>query len=144
MNIKDNTHTIPDHFYRVSVKALILDSEKRFLLSLENKGIWELPGGGLSFGENPQECLVREVKEEMGLRVVHVSDKPSYFFTAPHRSGKWWICNVVYEVEVENLDFKPSEECVELRFFTKEEALKEKLFSNVVTFANIFKPQNHL
>ncbi len=44
---------IPNNFYRTSVKALILDDKKRFLLLLEKKGLWELPGGGLDFGENP-------------------------------------------------------------------------------------------
>jgi hypothetical protein len=32
---------------------------------------------------------------------------------------------------------------VDLRFFTKEEALKENLFSNVVEFVKIYKPDKH-
>jgi 8-oxo-dGTP diphosphatase len=43
---------IPECFYRVSVKALILDDKKRFLLIREGNGFWSLPGGGLDFGEN--------------------------------------------------------------------------------------------
>jgi 8-oxo-dGTP diphosphatase len=141
--IKQNTPNIPNRFYRVSVKALILNDEKRFLLALENNGLWELPGGGLDFGENPRGCLAREIKEEMGLEVVHISRRPSYFVTARHRGGGWWICNVIYETKVKNLDFKPSDECTELRFFTKEEAKKEKLFSNVAEFVKIYNPDNH-
>ena len=34
-------------------------------------GTWWLPGGGLLFGESPEECLVREFMEETGLR-AHV------------------------------------------------------------------------
>jgi len=134
---------IPDNFYRISIKALILDDEKRFLLTFENKGLWELPGGGLNFGEKPLECLAREIKEEMGLEVVNINEHPAYFLTAPHRSGQWWICNILYEVKVKDLNFVPSDECVELRFFTKEEALKENLFSNVVEFVKIYNPDNH-
>lgn len=141
--MKNNTSNIPDHFYRISVKALILDDEKRFLLTLENKGLWELPGGGLNFGEKPQICLAREIKEEMGLEVLRVNECSSYFLTAPHRSGRWWICNAIYETIVKNLDFVPSDECVKLRFFTKEEALKENLFSNVAEFVKIYNPDNH-
>jgi len=56
---------IPDCFYRLSIKALILNEEGRFLLCRENIGQWELPGGGLEFGESPRDGIVREMKEEM-------------------------------------------------------------------------------
>jgi len=46
---------VPDCRYRISIKALILDKDKRFLLVQEDTGLWELPGGGLEFGEAPQE-----------------------------------------------------------------------------------------
>lgn len=137
------TPDIPKSFYRISVKALILDDQKKFLLVKENNGMWELPGGGLGFGEKPQECLAREIKEEMGLEVVHINEQPSYFLTAPHRKEKHWIANILYETRVKDVQFTPSDECVELRFFTKEEALKEELFTNVEAFVNIFNPDVH-
>lgn len=136
-------YNIPNCFYRMSVKALILDDEKRFLLTLENKGLWDLPGGGLDIGEEPHACLAREIKEEMGLDVLHASKQPLYFFSAPQRHGGYWICNVLYEVKVKDLNFIASDECVEARFFTKEEALKENLFSNVKEFIKLYNPDSH-
>jgi 8-oxo-dGTP diphosphatase len=58
---------VPQCFYRVSVKALILDDERqRFMVVQEHDGMWELPGGGLEWGANPQEELIREISEVKG------------------------------------------------------------------------------
>lgn len=70
---------IPECFYRVSVKALICDNQNRFLLVREDNGFWELPGGGLDFGESPIEGLKREIWEEMKLNTSYISAQPSYF-----------------------------------------------------------------
>jgi len=141
--MKNNNLNIPNSFYRISVKALILDEKKRFLLTLEDNGAWELPGGGLDFNETSQECLIREIKEEMGIDVISINKNPSYFITVQHSKGKHWIANIVYEVVVKNLNFTPSDECVEARFFNKEEALKEKLFPNVTEFIKLYNPNSH-
>mgnify|MGYP001601095622 CR=1 FL=1 len=134
---------ITNCFYRMSVKALILDDEKRFLLTLESGGLWDLPGGGLDFGEEPHACLAREIKEEMGLEVLYASKQPLYFFSSTQKDGKYWVCNVLYEAKVADLNFQPSDECIEARFFTKEEALKENLFPNVKEFVKKYDPDSH-
>ncbi|MEN3357255.1 MAG: hypothetical protein V7637_1237 [Mycobacteriales bacterium] len=35
-----------------------------------HRGLWTLPGGGLTFGERPADAVVRETREETGLDVV--------------------------------------------------------------------------
>ncbi len=135
---------IPNGYYRLSIKALILDSTRtKFLLAQEDNGKWELPGGGLDWGEKPAEGIRREIHEEMGLVVTHVADRPSYITTAQRDSDRRWTANVLFETEVENLDFTPSSECEAIQFVTKEEALALDLFVTVKKFLEVFKPENH-
>jgi 8-oxo-dGTP diphosphatase len=134
------TYPIPDCFYRVSIKALVLDSLNRFLLVREENGLWELPGGGLDFGENPQEGLRRELKEEMGLEAKSISYYPSYFFSAINPKGQY-IVNAIYVTEMFHLDYKPSPECVEIRFFNSADVFEipELMYPNVLEFAKLYK-----
>jgi len=43
----------------------------------------------------------------------------------------------------EIFNFTPSEECQEVKFFTKEEAEKEKLYPNVEAFLKQFDSKKH-
>jgi len=131
-----------NHF-RVSVKGIAIDETGRFLLAKEDNGMWELLGGGLDHGEDPIAALKREFKEETGLEVIEVSATPKYFVTAPKVGREGFVANVIYEVKLKDLDFTPSDECVELRFFNVEEAQKEDLFPQVAEFIKVFKPDLH-
>ncbi|MCA9309361.1 NUDIX hydrolase [Candidatus Saccharibacteria bacterium] len=118
-------------FYRVSVKGIVVDDDGRILLAKEDNGLWELLGGGLDHGEDPIECLKREIHEETGLTVTRVSQSPKYFVTSDRIDSNTKTANVVYEIELESLDFTPSNECQELRFFSVEEMKQVDLFPNV-------------
>lgn len=130
---------MPDCHYRVSVKALIVDDGGRFMLCKDISGKWELPGGGLDHGELAKDGLQREIKEEMNLEACSIADQPAYFLTALDEEKNEWICNVLFETTLKSLDFTPSDECLEYRFFTKETALNESLFENVEKFIEIYQ-----
>src|SRR4051812_6063340 len=103
-------------FYRVSIKALILDeTKKKFLIGLEENQKWALLGGGLDWGENVEQCLTRELKEEAGLEPISINPIPAYFITGQREDGKWAI-NLVHEVIVKSLDFAPTAECSKITF----------------------------
>ena len=137
--------SIPNCFYRISIKALVLDEQGRVMLVREDNDKWELPGGGLDHGEDIRKGLAREIKEEMGLEVTYMAQTPSYFFTFVAEKSKQWMSNVVYEVKLKDLNFTPSDECQEIRFVTKEEAKALNLFPNIREFIeNNFDLKNHL
>lgn len=134
---------MPNGYYRVSIKALILDkSRKKFCITLENNGLWELPGGGLDHGESSEESLKRELKEEMGLIVTEVSSFPSYFLVGKNMKGRWSV-NVVFEVKVKDLNFTPSDECLEIKFVSPEELTSLNAFRTVKELAALFNPEKH-
>jgi 8-oxo-dGTP diphosphatase len=129
--------------YRVSVKCISIDETGRFLLAKEDNGKWELLGGGLDHDEDPIAALKREIKEETGLEIIEVSPTPKYFVTAPKFDREGYVANVIYEVKFKDLNFTPSDECVELRFFNRDEAKKENLFPQVAKFIELFNLELH-
>ena len=56
--------------------GVIIVRERRILLgkrrNAHGAGDWSPPGGKLDFGETPEECAVREVREETGLTLDNV------------------------------------------------------------------------
>ena len=59
---------------RLAAYALVVDSAGRVLLVRQpngrgNVGRWLLPGGGVEFGEHPEQAVIREAREETGLRI---------------------------------------------------------------------------
>ena len=54
--------------HSVSVKGVVLLGSRVPLL-LNERDEWELPGGRLEVGEQPEACVAREIAEELGLSV---------------------------------------------------------------------------
>ena len=128
-------NNIPNCFYRVSVKALVLDDTKnKFLLLKEDDGMWDFPWWWLDFWEDPRSCIIRELKEETWLEVLWIDNKPSYFVIAEKPEYHCWLAHVFYETKLKNIIFTPSEECQEIKFVTKEEAETMNILPNVVAF----------
>ena len=57
------------HAFPVSVKGVAVQDGKVLLLENE-RGEWELPGGKLELGEDPPDCVVREISEESDWKVT--------------------------------------------------------------------------
>ena len=60
---------------RLDVAAAVIEDEGRFLLTRRIDGThlaghWEFPGGKREPGESLEQCLVREIEEELGVTVA--------------------------------------------------------------------------
>ena len=63
----------------VGVGALILHEGKLLLVKRgvePGKGKWSIPGGVVELGEGVRDAIIREVKEECGLDIEVVVDRP--------------------------------------------------------------------
>ena len=89
----------PNTFYRVSIKAFITNDDGQVLVVRENQDFWDLPGGGLDHGELPQDCLKREIYEELGIKDVQVGEI-AYSNTLYMDKKDAWLIWIVYKVKL--------------------------------------------
>ena len=59
----------------IRVTAAIIESENKILIAQRKAkdnlfgGLWEFPGGKIEDGETPEDCMARELKEELEIEV---------------------------------------------------------------------------
>lgn len=70
----------------IEINGKVLCTQRSVSMSLPLK--WEFPGGKIDHGESPQECLKRELREELGIeasvgqaRPVITHDYPAFSVT---------------------------------------------------------------
>lgn len=80
---------------------------------------WDLPGGGVDFGESPNDAVVREAKEEAGLTI----ESPTIFFVGAKNEEKY-VVELLYYAEYDGSEIELSEEHDQIAWVTKDEFLK--------------------
>ena len=110
-----------------SVAALVFDEQGRLLLARHaGNGIWSTPGGAIDPDEGPQNAVVREVWEELGLTVEPTRCLGSFGgpeFTITYENGdvvQYVI--TVFECRLVGGEIRPDgEEVTEARWVSAEE-----------------------
>ena len=83
------------------VACALIDSDNRVLLARRPEGkkmagLWEFPGGKLAEGETPEQALIRELHEELGIDVSQTCLAPfafaSHAYTNFHLLMPLYVC----------------------------------------------------
>ncbi len=79
----------------------LIDTDGRILLAQRPEGknlagLWEFPGGKVESGETPEDALIRELQEELGIITKHACLAPltfaSYSYDKFHLLMPLYIC----------------------------------------------------
>ena len=131
---KDYDENMP-HSKRPSVRAVIFRGDKLAMVYSKRYNYYKFPGGGIEDGENQQEALIREVREEVGLEVIPESIAQfgsvlrlqlSDFLedTIFEQENFYYYCQVKEKNVQQNLDEYEAEEGFCLQYVTLDEAIE--------------------
>jgi 8-oxo-dGTP diphosphatase len=116
------------------VSLLLIVKDNKFLLLKRrpdddnHPGKWALPGGSIEKGETPEEALIREVREELGISVSNY-----HFFNDYNIDGYNMYVFTLVSSDFDETLIKLNEEHTNYKFFTFFEIqnLKNKLNSTL-------------
>jgi len=105
----------------IVVTAAIINEGNKYLIAQRKKGthqemLWEFPGGKVEPGESPENCLAREIDEELHLKieVSRIYQVVSYNYVDRHVILLCYLCGVI-DGEPETVD------CADFRWVTPGE-----------------------
>lgn len=137
---RNENAVLPNCCYRVSIKLLIQDDEEKYLLVKTEKGTYSFIWWGLDFDETPEQCARRETQEETWLKLSYFNNTPKLFFTTKPPHKDFYVAWVMYSAKIDNLEsFIPSDECIELGYFSLEEMKSLNLGNRAKKFLDIMK-----
>ncbi len=106
------------HNPKLGSAVLVIQNDEVLLVERKNppyEGWWTLPAGYVEYCETPQECAIRETKEETGL-VIQLSEIPRGLFTF-RDDPRADMLLVVYETTVANGTLRPGDDASRAVFF---------------------------
>jgi len=109
---------------------LVLFHNGRVLLLKRPNGLWEFPGGGVDWGETPENAALREAKEETSLLPNNVSFLTVTSATYKQGEDDKHSIYFVYKGDASNDKVILSSEHVEYRWLTVHEAKYMKMALN--------------
>ena len=97
--------------------GIVLKDNKVFKRKFAPKvGEWSLPAGFMEYGESPEECVIRELKEETGLTAV-VKELLGVYAAVDDPRAR--VVLIIYCIEVTGGTEAPGDDASELGYFAQ-------------------------
>lgn len=134
---------------KIRCRGLIVNEGRLLVVKhTEESDFYALPGGKLDKGENVEECVIREIKEELGVEVANPELKYVYRWEDKNGGDNLDFCFKIPNgedfVDLSNNERSHSFEIVELRWMEKGEDLnllpkeiKEEFNKNSFDFGGV-------
>lgn len=107
--------------------VIVEDDQGRILLQRRvDTGLWGIPGGSMELGESFEDAAIREVREETGLDVAHLSLLGLYsgqktFYTYPNGDQTYSAIAVFYTRDFSGTPRGDGEESDDVQFIPPPE-----------------------
>jgi len=114
--------------------AIILDPQKGFLLSQRNSPEypevhkkWQLVGGGVEFGEDPKDALIRELSEELQVSPTFLSEytivKSNNWHHTNEKTSQVILIGYLVNIGEQKIDFSNDPETADAKWFSLKEII---------------------
>lgn len=114
----------------ISIDAVIINEKEKLLLIKRKadpfRGFWALVGGYVDWDEKVEDAVLREVKEEVGLKVKDLNLIGVY--SDPNRHPQQ-VVNLAYKVVVKG-KVRVGDDALEAKYFSLSELPKELAFDH--------------
>lgn len=151
----------PDHLYRSGVGIVVLNKDKKIFVGkrIDNHSdAWQMPQGGLDAGESEDGAMLRELKEETGIKDVEIIAKSQshHYYNLPYKlqkkfwggkyigqKQKWYLVQFLGNNDLINIQTEVPE-FSDWKWVTKEEitsiivSFKKDLYTDIIKEFNQF------
>jgi NAD+ diphosphatase len=103
----------------VNPKGEIILTKRKFE---PRSGYFDLPGGFVDLGERAEDCMIREINEELGLKVDKITFLASFPNEYLFRGISYYTCDLAFVCEVSDFtNLKPADDVAEAVFVSPKQ-----------------------